>query len=118
MILFIAFLLEVMDKEPSLIELWVWTTCWSVLGLLACCYRPWLGIFTFLLGQWIPYGTVLEVKDLHIGPNILIESGQSYVNQVYLAFWCVILAHLIGLLLYLRRRSVAKRLVLQKSDGS
>ena len=118
MMLSLGFLFEVMDKEPTLIGLWVWTIGWSMLGVLACRYRSWLGIFTFLFGQSVPYGTILEIKDPDVGRYILLEAGHFYVNQVYLAFWWVILIHLFGFLLYLRRRSTAKRLVLRKSEGS
>lgn len=93
---------EVMDKEPTLSEIW-WSSSLSagLAWLLGRCF-PWLGwLALFLLGPAL--GALFECYDRFVGPAIVHEAGSGYVIQAHLAVAFPILAFAIGLSSRFRR---------------
>ena len=73
-----AILLEVMDKQASVTDLWVAAVVIAVGGFLLARYRYWLvlPVLAFaLLSAWIQIG---ELRDPFVGPAILHEAGPDY----------------------------------------
>jgi hypothetical protein len=90
---------EVMDKEPTLMQLYAWCGV-STIGLfLSARYRPkWL-IFVVLLPFLFVYGQWSEITDKQVGPDILREAGNYYVMVSRLMPLPMIVGLLVGLLL-------------------
>src|SRR5262245_38560418 len=76
---------EVMDKEPSLTQIWTEFAVLVLLGIgltllhrrLVLLVLPFIFLFAF--------GTLDELQDPSVGPAILHEAGRGYVIQCYLA---------------------------------
>jgi hypothetical protein len=103
---------EVMDKEPTLAEIWSPIPIWAVLALAAARVHPFLGLgalVVYAVLGGMPVLALAEVHDPLVGPAIRAEAGMGYVWQVYGANATVVLACLagvgIGKLLQQRRRS-------------
>ena len=100
-------LAEVMDKEPSLPGVWLWSLVASVLSVLLTRLRWWLVFLSLPVAAFLPVRIVLECHDPFVGPAILSEGGSDYVLQVYLALVLVVLANAVGLFLYRRAHALA-----------
>jgi len=87
---------EVMDKEPTLSEIW-WSGAMSAaFAWLLGRRSPWLGWLALIpLGPAL--GALLECYDRFVGPAILHEAGSGYVVQAHLAVTFPLLAFLVGL---------------------
>jgi hypothetical protein len=88
---------EVMDKEASLGEIWLWACLGAVAGYFATRRHKFLAIVTLPLSLLIPLKTILEIHTPDVGPSIIQEAGMTYVVQAYLALSLVLLAHILGL---------------------
>ena len=81
----LATLFEVMDKEPSLFQVWTLFLTLGIGGFLLCRYR------TVLMGLVLPVviffvaAHFMELHDLFVGPAITSEAEESYVAQSYIA---------------------------------
>lgn len=95
---------EVMDKEPMLGSIWVWTAVASIVGYLLCRWRVWLVFIAFPLAILLPLGVILELTDPDVGPAIVQEAGASYAVQAYLAGAVLVVAHVSGMVARMRRR--------------
>ncbi len=78
-------LVEVMDKEPALVSLWIAAVICSAAGFLLIRYRPWLVIISLAAAAWLALGILPEIYDPFVGPAIRKEAGLSYVIQAHLA---------------------------------
>ena len=94
---------EVMDKVSPLSGVWAWAAPGAILGFFACRFRPLLGLITFPAAALRPYGVVTEIQDPFVGPAIQTEAGFAYIVPVYAALGLVILCHVAGALLGIRR---------------
>src|SRR4051812_14652780 len=70
---------EVMDKEPSMPEIWHWLAVSIGVGIACAVLHPWLLVPSFLLG---PVNRVAiawtEWHDPFVGPAIMREAGSGY----------------------------------------
>jgi hypothetical protein len=101
----LAVLLEVMDKEPSLPEVWSAAIFLAAAGAIAGFLRPrWL--FAVLpLTIAVSWVHLSELRDPFVGTAIRAEVGAAYVSQSYAAIALALLTPLAALVL----RRVAAR---------
>ena len=95
---------EVMDKEPSLYEIFAWAIIGGGLGFVAWRFRWWLGLVATVF--IVPYFIALhrELRDPFAGPAIRAEAGLVYVWGAHVATVLFVAAHILGSGLWLRRR--------------
>lgn len=94
---------EVMDKEPTLPQLWAVAILWGLAGFFAWRRHPVLGTLVTLLGFPLVWGFHWELTDRYVGPEIRREAGQAYVVQAYLSMGLCFALHLLGALRQLTR---------------
>lgn len=94
----------VLDELPKLPEIWACGIVGGLVGVLACRWRPALGLLTLWLGCFAPSMHLREVYRPSIAAAILREFGPAYIQQVHAAYWTVVIGHGIGLLLYALHR--------------
>jgi hypothetical protein len=90
-------LAEVMDKEPSLTQIWTEFGALILLGTgltllhrrLVLLLLPFIFLFAF--------GTLDELQAPDVGPAILLEAGRGYVVQRYLAVILALSAPVVAL---------------------
>jgi hypothetical protein len=91
--------LEVMDKEPSLLRLYVIFGGVGLLGLFACRRIPWLALLltpgVALLG-WL---VTVDLRDPFVRDAIMREAGRRYLILSYAAVALGALMPLLGCLL-------------------
>jgi hypothetical protein len=80
-----SLLLEVMDKEPAISEVWLQAAAFAILGALAARYRPWALLVVLPLAALFLGTPLTEVRDPHVELAIRAEAGAGYVWQVYAA---------------------------------
>lgn len=80
-----AFFFEVMDKEPELIEIWLFYAALAVIGFSLARFRSWLLAIVFPINVLLGLGWLTELHDQYVGPAILREAGDTYVFQSYVA---------------------------------
>ncbi|PLY05112.1 MAG: hypothetical protein C0625_13845 [Arcobacter sp.] len=80
---------EVMDKEPSLVQNFVWGIGGSILVILSARYKPRLLIVSLPVTIFYFYLLFGEINDPYVGPAILKEAGTFYINSVY--YLCALL---------------------------
>lgn len=97
----LAALFEVMDKEPSLLDVWVIALVLGIGGFLLSRYRYWLLFAVLPLSLFFVLGHLSELNDPSVGPNIVREAGQSYVEQSYIAMAVAVILPCLGII---RRR--------------
>ncbi len=95
---------EVMDKEPTLTNIWLWTVVGALVALIGCSWRIWVAIISLPLVLLLPGGTILELWDPSVGKDIIEEAGKGYAANVYAAALVVVCAHMIGITLRVRRK--------------
>ena len=81
----LATLFEVMDKEPTLLTVWLLFLSLGVGGFLLTRYRYRLLLVALPVSLFFAWGHLGELRDPFIGPAIVREAGQSYVAQSYIA---------------------------------
>jgi hypothetical protein len=96
-------LLEVMDKEPGLPELWAWFLILGLAGLLLGRYKWWAGLFPAVLIALLAAGHIAELHDPSIGPDILAEAGRGYFVQSYIAIAAALVMSSAGIILGWKR---------------
>lgn len=91
---------EVMDKEPTIEQIWMRAALFAGIGFLLCRLFGWLWPLTMLYSSAL----VESVTDDHVGPAILSEAGLGYVIQAWAAFALASIIQAIGAWLYFRAR--------------
>jgi len=81
----LATIFEVMDKEPSLLAVWLLFLFLAVGGFLLCHYRYWLLLVTLPISLFFAWLYLSELRDPFVGPAIIREAGKGYVYQSYIA---------------------------------
>ena len=95
---------EVMDKEPSLLQVAGWGIGLGAImfGLL---YKGRLipALLVLLLAADFFYSLYLEITDRHVGPAILKEAGEIYIIN----FWAMVVLDIVALVVggYYYRKS-------------
>ncbi len=95
---------EVMDKEPTLRSIWLWTVVGGVVGFIGSSWRTWIAIISLPLALLLPGATILELCDPSVGKAIIQEAGKNYAVGVYAAALVVVMAHVIGITLGVQRK--------------
>jgi len=91
-----ALLLEVMDKEPGAVALWLQALLFGTAGYLAGRYRPrWLLLVVILTGLAL-WNWVSELRDPFVGAAMRREAGSTYIPLGYASFAGIVLASIAG----------------------
>ena len=91
-----ALLLEVMDKEPSLVQIWIECIVLGIGGLFLSRYRYWLAIAVLTLVLILAWLQISELRDPFVGRDIVREAGRGYVAQSYLALAVAVMLTTVG----------------------
>lgn len=97
---------EVMDKEPSLVHIWVLSVVLGVGGFFLAKYRYWLLAVVLAIDAVLAWSQLSELRDPIVGPAIIREAGYSYVVQSYVAIAIALMLPLIGAVVKRMRRSL------------
>jgi hypothetical protein len=74
----VILLLEVMDKEPTVMGMWAFTGIIGVGGFFLSRSWPWTAPLVVALVALNAWGLTMELNDPFVGPAILEEAGTSY----------------------------------------
>jgi hypothetical protein len=101
-------LLEVMDKEMSVPQMWIGYLLFGAMALyLAPRSVAWpLGIALWL--AVVGWGQALELNDPWVGPAIRREAGEAYVTHSYASLFAGLLLCAAGIARHVRRRLVTR----------
>jgi hypothetical protein len=98
---------EVLEKEPSVASLWLWSLAIGLIGFAASRWRWWLGAPFLLVGLLFMQSIYFELADPFVGPAIRREGGLAYQASAILSGATSILLPLAGILHTIwRRRAV------------
>jgi hypothetical protein len=98
-----AILFEVMDKEPSLIQIWIECLVLGIGGLVLARYRYWLAVCVLAFALVLAWLQISELRDPFVGPDIVREAGHNYVVQSYLAITIALMLPTIGAIMGWRK---------------
>ena len=98
-------LFEVMDKEPTLVAIWISSIVLGIGGLILCKYKWWMATIVIAIAVVLALDLLLELHDPFVGPAIIREAGSTYVLQSYIASTISIFLPLLGLILKWRTSS-------------
>jgi hypothetical protein len=93
-----AALFEVMDKEPSLPQVWFLFLLVGVGGFLLCRYRIRLLALVLPITLFLAWGHLSELHDPFVGPAIAREAGHHYFTQSYIAMVLALALPLLGMI--------------------
>ena len=93
-----VFLAEIVDKEPSLVQLWGIGVFLSVVALYFAHLRWWAVLAPLALAAIWAAAVISELRDPDLGPAILQELGRGYVIQSVIAIASPFVFAMIGLL--------------------
>ncbi len=94
----VAIIFEVMDKEPSLFDIWARAFIIGVGGFLLCRFRPLFLAAVIPIALLFSVGQIVELHEPYIGESILAEAGRSYFIQSYIASAIQIILPFLGLI--------------------
>lgn len=97
-------LFEVMDKEPSLVQVWVVSLVLGVGGFFLAKYRYWLMAIVLVIAALLAWSQLSELSDPQVAPVIIHEAGYSYVVQSYFAIAIALVLPFIGGVVKWKRR--------------
>jgi len=98
-----VFLFEVMDKEPSLVQIWIESLVVGIGGLILSRYRYWLAVFFLEVALIMAWLQISELRDPFVGPDIVREAGHGYVVQSYVAMVIAVILPTVGAIVGWRR---------------
>ena len=98
----LTLLLEVMDKEPTLLHIWTWHLLAGLIGLALSLWRKWGVLIGLSITSASSYMWLNELHDPNVGPDILREAGESYFNQSYAAVAMLVVLPCIGAIIKYR----------------
>ena len=87
---------EIMDKEPTALDVWLVAAVIGTAAFFATRWRWWAGVPFMLAAAILGLGGVVEINDPIMGPAIREEAGLSYIIQSYLAVVCALAAGPLG----------------------
>jgi len=91
-------LFEVMDKEPSLLQVWLLFFSVGVGGFLLCRFRGWLLAVVLPVALFLAWAHLSELHDPFVGPAIAREAGRDYFTQSYIAMALALALPLLGMI--------------------
>jgi hypothetical protein len=100
---------EVMDKEPTIRDMWESAILLGLAGAAAWLWNKWAGMIVFLFAVFFAWGRYLELSDPFVGPEIVREAGPTYVRHAYAAMAVTIAPHIGGLILRLKERGLGSQ---------
>jgi hypothetical protein len=95
--IFAAFF-EVMDKEPSLLQIWLLCLLVGSGGFLLCRCRSWLLAVVLPIALFLAWGHLSELHDSFVGPAIAHEAGRAYFTQSYIAMALAVVLPFLGMI--------------------
>jgi hypothetical protein len=95
---------EVMDKEPTLPQIWGNVPQGIVIGFIACRLFPWFAVISLPYTLNHHFGVIEEMISPFIGPAMRQEAGFSYYAQVFLGAGLIVASHILGITLYQRAK--------------
>src|SRR6266487_308181 len=96
---------EVMDKEPSLVQIWLLSLVLGLGGFFLTKHRYWSLPVVLTIAMVLAWFQLSELRDPLVGPVIIREAGYSYVVQSYIAIALALMLPLIGAVVKWKRRS-------------
>ena len=93
-----AAMFEVMDKEPSPLDIWSLALIIGVGGFLLCRYRPWFLALVLPVALLFSVSFLIELHDPFVGPHILSEAGRGYFIHSYAAMAVEIILPCLGVI--------------------
>ena len=75
---------EVMDKEPSIAQIYIYGLIGAALIVFTARLKPWLLLVVAPLPFLYFIGMIFEINDPYVGPAILNEAGVFYFISTYL----------------------------------
>ena len=91
-----TFLLEVMDKEPTIIQVWTQFLLLGIIGFAICRMRFQALYVVIPVIALLAYFWYSELIDPQVGQDFRTEAGYGYVYQSYIAITFAIAAPSIG----------------------
>jgi hypothetical protein len=85
---------EVMDKEPTVTNMWTAAAMFGIAGAAAWVWRAWLGCLASCITLFFAWGMYAELADPFVGRDILQEAGPAYVRHTYASVAASIAPHL------------------------
>jgi TctA family transporter len=102
----VSVIFEVMDKEPSLVQIWVLSLVLGVGGFFLAKYKYWLLPVVLAIALALVWSQLSELRDPLVAPVIIREAGYSYVVQSYVALAIALMLPLIGAVVKWKRSSL------------
>jgi hypothetical protein len=87
-----------MDKEPSLLQVWLLCPLVEVGGFLLCRYRSWLLAVVLPIALFFAWGHLSELHDSFVDPAIAHEAGPAYFAQSYIAMVLAVVLPFLGMI--------------------
>ncbi len=101
-------LFEVMDKEPSLFNIWLVFMSVGAIGFILCRIYPAFLAIALPVVLFVSWAWLTELHDSFVGPAILHEAGYGYVVQSYIAISIAVVLPFLGAITWWRREKVSK----------
>jgi hypothetical protein len=93
-----AALFEVMDKEPSFLQVWLSFLFLGGGGFFLCRYRSWLLSVVIPIMLLLALGHLSELHDPFVSPAIAHEAGCDYFTQSYIAMALGVVLPFLGMI--------------------
>ena len=90
-------LLEVMDKEPTLLTVWGAAVSLGLVGYVAARFRRWLVLPVLAVIALLAWSQLGELADPFVGPAIIQEAGRGYLIQSCAAVALAVILSVLGL---------------------
>lgn len=97
---------EVIDKVPSVSQIWGVAVASGVACLALTYFRRWFLVLAAAFPAVWFFSLFLEIHSPDVGPALLIEAGRGYIAQAYLAAFSVVALGALGWFLNSRKRRV------------
>jgi hypothetical protein len=106
---------EVLDKEPTVREVWVSAAWWACIGFVACSVHP--ALLVVILAASATFGMPTDVLEIagaftiepDMGYAMWAEGGVAYVGPAVAAVFVVLIADALGCYLFVLRRRRRRR---------
>jgi hypothetical protein len=98
----VAMLLQIMDKEPTLLKIWILFLSCGAIGFVLCRLEHRAVIIIFPAMALFSYFWYSKLNSPNVASAIRAEAGHSYVYQSYLAIIMALVAPILGAILKLK----------------
>ena len=90
-------ILQVMDKEPTLLAVWGTALVLGLVGFAATRFRRWLVLPALAGIGFVAWSQLGQLADPVVGPAILQRAGQGYLIQACAAVALAVVLAVVGL---------------------